>query len=225
MRKPIAILRMAMVFVLLAGIETAFGQEMITGIAVDSATLAALPSVNVQIKGAQRGTYTDANGKFSIQAIDTDTLIFSLVGYETLELPLHGYEAGMIRLAEKYTMLQAITIDEFRRRDLYEGMFDERNAELKKSIPFYFSKAKKEKIKVQMLEDENVRVQTYVDVVVTDPGLKRDLMRKHSLTEKEYYDILRAFNETHYRVMYYLTRAELISLLNTFFDAQATAHR
>src|SRR5690606_22508919 len=110
-------------------------------------------------------------------------------GYERLELPLRHYEAGMIRLSEKYTMLQAITIDEYRQRNLYEGMFDERNARLKPQIPFYLSKAKKEKMKVEVLRNENARVQTYVDLVVTNPECKTEAMRKYSLTEKEYYDI------------------------------------
>ncbi|HEY9489457.1 MAG TPA: carboxypeptidase-like regulatory domain-containing protein, partial [Chryseosolibacter sp.] len=175
----------------------------------------------VLIKNSSRGTMTDDKGNFSIEAGGADTLIFSLVGYQTLELPLEDYEPGMIRLSEKYTMLQAVTIDEFKRQDFYEGMFEDQNARLKKSIPFYFSKAKKEKIKVQGLRDENLRVQTYVDVVVNSPDLKADLMKKHSLSEPEYYNILTAFNEQHYRVMYYLTRAELVSLLNTFFEGHA----
>ncbi len=217
----IVLTRTALLIILLMGAGSAWAQEVITGIVVDSTTLAGISSVSVQVKGKQRGTTTDEKGGFRIEAAKRDTLIFSIVGYETLELPLYNYEPGMIRLSEKYTMLQAITIDEYRRQDMYEGMFDEQNARLKKSIPFYLSKAKKEKIKVQILKDENLRVQTYVDVVVNNPELKMRLMREHSLTEKEYYDILTAFNETHYRVMYYLTRAELISLLNAFFDARA----
>jgi hypothetical protein len=200
---------------------SADAQEVFRGIVVDSTSLDALPSVTVLIKNSSRGTMTDDKGNFSIEAGGADTLIFSLVGYQTLELPLEDYEPGMIRLSEKYTMLQAVTIDEFRRQDFYEGMFEDQNARLKKSIPFYFSKAKKEKIKVQGLRDENLRVQTYVDVVVNSPDLKADLMKKHSLSEAEYYNILTAFNEQHYRVMYYLTRAELVSLLNTFFEGHA----
>jgi hypothetical protein len=221
MVKTITHTRLSLIFLLLFGTMSVNGQEVITGIVVDSATLSELPSVNVQIKNGTRGTSTDGNGAFNIQASRQDTLVFSLVGYETLELPLHGYEAGMVRLSEKYTMLKAITIDEYRRQDLYDGMFDEQNAERKRSIPFYFSKARKEKIKVEILKEENLRVQTYVDVVVNNSELKLGLMKRHSLTEKEYYDILRDFNERHYQVMYYLTRAELISLLNTFFDSQA----
>jgi len=181
-----------------------------------------LPSVNIQVKNSSAGTTTDDKGSFSIRASSRDTLIFSIVGYQTLELPLAEYEAGLIRLNEKYTMLQAVTIDEYRREDLYEGMFDEQNARLRRSIPFYFSKAKKEKIKVEVLKQENIRVKTYVDVVVNNPELKAQMMAKYSLTEDEYYNVLTAFNETHHQVMYYLTRSELISLLNKFFESRAS---
>lgn len=214
--------RVSVFLSLLAGVFAAQGQNFVSGIVVDSASLSALPSVNIQVKGETRGTRTDEKGNFTILASRTDTLVFSLVGFEKLELPLEDYEPGMIRLSEKYTLLEAVTIDEYRREDMYEGMFDEQNARLKKSIPFYLSKAKKEKIKVQVLREENLRVKTYVDVVVNSPDLKSGLMKKHSLSEKEYYNILTAFNERHYRVMYYLTQAELISLLNTFFEGQAS---
>lgn len=192
-------------------------QESIRGIVVDSVSLEALPSVSIQSKRSMTGTVTDAKGNFSIKALPGDTLVFSLVGYKTWALPLEGYEAGIIRMSEQYTLLEAVTINEYRGGQMYEGMFDEQNARLKKSIPFYFSKAKKEKIKLQSLREENIRVQTYVDVVVNDPELKRRMMRTYSLTQDEYYSVLTAFNETHYRVMYYLTAAELVSMLNTFF--------
>lgn len=199
------------------------GQEMMRGIVVDSASLDALPSVNVLIKNTTRGTSTDEQGNFSILANRTDTLVFSSLGYQTLLLPLALYEPGMIRLSEKYTLLKAVTINDYRRHEnLYEGMFDEQNARRDRTIPFFFSKAKKEKIKLGMLKEENLRVKTYLDVVVNNPDLKTSLMEKYSLSEKEYYDILTAFNETHYQMMYYLTSAELISLLNRFFEARAS---
>lgn len=216
--------RKLIVFIFLTffpALATTYGQEVVRGIVVDSASMTALPSVNIQIKNSSAGTTTDENGSFSIRARGTDTLVFSLVGYQGLELPLAGYDAGMIRLSEKYTMLKAVTIDEYRRENLYEGMFEDQNARLKRSIPFYLSKAKKEKIRLQGLKEENLRVQTYVEVVVNDPDFKSSFKMKYGLTEDEYYRILTAFNETHYRVMYYLTRAELLSLLNTFFENQA----
>ena len=206
---------------LLSGSWSAHCQEEIRGIVVDSATLNALPSVNVRISNGTTGTFTDEKGNFVIRGTRSDTLVFTLVGYERLELPLSYYEPGIIRLSEKYTLLEAVTIDEFRPGNPYEGMFEEQNARLKKSIPFYYSKAKKEKIKVQSLREENFRVQTYVDVVVSDSTFKAGLMKKHDLNETQYYDMLTSFNKQHYREMYYLTRAELISLINTFFEIQS----
>lgn len=221
MGKSVFILRVIILVALLAQGGVASGQEVVTGIVVDSTSLGALPSVNIQVKNSARGASTDAHGNFSIAANREDTLVFTLVGYQRLELPLLTYEPGVIRLSERYTLLQAVTIDEFRQRDLYDGMFDDQDAQRKRSIPFYFSKAKKQKIKVEILQQENLRVQTYVDVVVNNPELKAGLMKKHSLSEREFYDILTAFNERHHRVMYYLTRAELISMLNSFFEGKA----
>jgi hypothetical protein len=198
-------------------------QEIIKGIVVDSATFTPLPYVSVQIKNKSRGTSTDTQGNFSILALRQDTLIFSLLGYERLEYPLLDYEASVIRMAERATTLKTITINESRVDNPYEGLFDEQNAALlKRRIPFYYSKARKEKIKVGRWKDETIRVQTYVDVVINNPETKADLMKKFSLTEDEYYKLLTQFNEKHYNVMYYLSAAELISFLNRFFEINNT---
>ena len=223
MGSPKVCMRLFLVLSLIGAAWPAMAQELMRGIVVDSASLAALPSVNVQIRNTSRGTTTDEKGNFSVQASRDDTLVFSSLGYKTLELPLALYEAGMIRLSEKYTLLKAVTIDEYRKgENPYEGMFSEQNARLEKSIPFYLSKAKKEKIRLGMLKEENLRVKTYLDVVVHNPSLKTSLMARYSLSEKEYYDILTAFNETHYEVMYYLTSPELVSLLNRFFETHTS---
>jgi hypothetical protein len=203
--------------ILLSGFAQA--QEIMKGIIVDSATFSPLPYVSVQIKNKSRGTNTDNQGNFSILAMPQDTLIFSLLGYERLEYPLLDYEASVIRMAERATTLKTITINESRADNPYEGLFDEQNAALlKRRIPFYYSKARKEKIKVGRWKDESIRVQTYVDVVINNPETKTDLMKKFSLTEDEYYKRLTQFNEKHYNVMYYLSAAELTSFLNRFFE-------
>lgn len=205
-----------------AGQAAAQDHEQFRGMVVDSLSLAALPAVSVQVKNTARGTITDDSGRFEITASPSDTLVFSRVGYRIFELPLFTYEPGMIRLSEQYTLLEAVTIDDARGRDLYEGLFDEQNARLEHSkFPFWYSKDKKEKIKVERLQQENIRVKTYVDVVIRNDEIKRRLMAKHALTEDQYYSVLRAFNETHHEVMYYLTASELVSLLNTFFDTYA----
>src|SRR5438067_675493 len=45
-----------------------------------------LPGVSVKLKGTPTGTVTDLNGKFTINAGQGQTLIFSYVGYTTKEV-------------------------------------------------------------------------------------------------------------------------------------------
>lgn len=48
-----------------------------------------LPGVNVSIKGMSGGTITDSEGKYSIEAEPTATLIFSFMGYATKEVEIN----------------------------------------------------------------------------------------------------------------------------------------
>lgn len=199
-----------------------YTQEIIKGIVVDSASFSPLPHVSIQIKNKRVGTSTDVQGNFSLFALKEDTLIFSLLGYERLEYPLFDYEASVIRMAERVTMLKSITIDDSRLDNPYEGLFDDQNAaRLKRRIPFYYSRARKDKIKAGRWREESMHVQTYVDIVINNPDTKAGLMKTYSLTEAQYYEILTKFNETHYAIMYYLTSAELTSFLNKFFEDQS----
>jgi hypothetical protein len=194
-------------------------QEIMKGIVVDSATFAPLPYVTVQVKNKGTGTTTDLKGNFGIVATRNDTLVFSLLGYERLEYPLFGYEASLILLAERATMLRSVTIDDSSLENRYEGLFDEQNAaRLKQRIPFYYSKARKDKIKAGRWREESLHVQTYIDVVINQPETKDGLMKRYKLTEAQYYATLTEFNEQNYNVMYYLTEAELKSFLNQFFS-------
>jgi hypothetical protein len=198
-------------------------QNVVKGIVVDSATFTPLPYVNIQLKSSTRGTSTDSQGSFSILASPRDTVIFSIVGYERLELPLLDYEASVVRLAEKITELKPITVYDSKFGNPYEGLFDDQNSALAQSrrkLPFYMSKGKKEKIRFGQLKMENVRVKTYVDLVINNPETKAGLMKRFSLTEEQYYTTLTKFNERYYNVMYYLTSAELESFLNKFFESE-----
>lgn len=58
---------------------------MVTGIVTDI-TNQPLPGVNVLVKGSTNGTQTDFDGKFSIKASPTQTLVFNFVGMKTQEI-------------------------------------------------------------------------------------------------------------------------------------------
>ena len=49
-----------------------------------------LPGVTVKIKDGQRSTATDNQGNFHINADETDILLFSFIGYQTLAQPVNG---------------------------------------------------------------------------------------------------------------------------------------
>lgn len=60
----------------------------ISGSVLDSVTTVGLPGVSVIVKGTRRGTTTDAEGRFSIQAAGSEVLTFSFVGYNLKEIPV-----------------------------------------------------------------------------------------------------------------------------------------
>lgn len=196
----------------------------VKGIVADSATHAPIMFVNVFIKKTTRGTSTDKNGFFSITANPDDTVQFSFVGYKTLEFPVKDWDPSVILLPEDIIILNNITIRGTALGDPYEHLFDEENMRLKnanKPIPFYYPKDKKDKILLSRAKKEQERVKNYVNLVVKDDKLRLELMKKHRLSEQEYYDILAKFNAKNYAVMYYLTDSELLTLIYRFYDSNS----
>jgi TonB-linked SusC/RagA family outer membrane protein len=76
--------------------ETANAQQvqstLITGMVTDASGSGPLPGVNVVIKGTQTGTSTDADGAYSLSVPSGSILVFSFVGFETMEV-----EAGNLK--------------------------------------------------------------------------------------------------------------------------------
>ena len=72
----------------------------LTGHVLDERTGEHLPFVNVQVKGTNIGTVTDESGHYFLRdmPIGKQTIVFSYVGYETLELPVTVVEDRTIEL-------------------------------------------------------------------------------------------------------------------------------
>ena len=64
--------------------HAAMAQAIITG-TVKDATGEVLPGVSVSVKGTTTGTMTDENGNYSVSVAEGSTLVFSFIGYETVE--------------------------------------------------------------------------------------------------------------------------------------------
>lgn len=59
-----------------------------------------LPGVNVVVKGTMVGTATDTEGRYTLDAPNpTDTLVFSYIGFTTLEVPIDGRSVVDVRMA------------------------------------------------------------------------------------------------------------------------------
>jgi TonB-linked SusC/RagA family outer membrane protein len=84
-------------------------QQSVSGTVVDPSGVP-LPGVNVVIKGTNSGTSTDFDGNFSINASDTDVLIFSFVGFKDQEAAVGNNTSFSISLEEEASFLDEIIV-------------------------------------------------------------------------------------------------------------------
>jgi TonB-linked SusC/RagA family outer membrane protein len=75
--------------VLLLSFSAALSQR-VSGRVLDAETNDALPGATVKVKDTTRGTSTDADGQFVIEAKAGDVIVVSYVGYDELQLPVNG---------------------------------------------------------------------------------------------------------------------------------------
>ncbi|MGC3945848.1 MAG: von Willebrand factor type A domain-containing protein [Chryseolinea sp.] len=77
---------MMLLFVVSSAFTTAPQTRTITGRVVDSDGIIGMPGVNVLVKNSTIGTVTDGQGKYQINVPLGSTLVFSFIGYQTLEI-------------------------------------------------------------------------------------------------------------------------------------------
>lgn len=86
-----------------------YQKKQITGTVSDSSI--PLAGVTVSVKGKSPVALTDSVGKFNIEASPDEVLVFSYIGYQTLELALNGKTVLDIRLTEDTRTLQEVEIN------------------------------------------------------------------------------------------------------------------
>ena len=70
-----------------------------------------LPGVNVIVKGTTRGTETDFDGKYSLNDVKSnDVLVFSYVGYKTIEIAVDGRTTVNVTLEEDTSTLEEVVV-------------------------------------------------------------------------------------------------------------------
>lgn len=93
--------------VLLSG--EAFAQNDVVGRVVDSNNVP-LIGVNVVVKGTTTGTTTGVDGNYAIKVAENQTLVFSYLGYTTVEEMVGKRTAINVKMTEEATQLGAVEI-------------------------------------------------------------------------------------------------------------------
>lgn len=88
---------------------TAQEKKQVTG-TVSGSSGSPLPGVTVSVKGTSTATQTDGKGKFSILASSKETLVFSAVGYTTVEMKVGNQSSVQLTFEEKVNELEGVVV-------------------------------------------------------------------------------------------------------------------
>lgn len=83
----------------------------VSGIVSDLLTQQPMAGVNIIIKGTTQGTTSDNNGRYTLEAGENDVLVFSFIGYATLEIEVNGQAVVNAALQEDIQNLKEVTIN------------------------------------------------------------------------------------------------------------------
>lgn len=244
LKEKTLILSLMLVF-LTAGASRA--QVVINAMVADSASLTPLSDVNVRLKKGFRGTTTSSQGYFFLTALETDTLIFTRIGYITEEYPVTKLkETLIVYLTEESILLQPVTITgnvlipglpkmaKSREWENLTGLPRNARAPIVTGFqgietfgPGYvargafskYSKEAQEKKKLKVVQEENRKAKSYVDVI-NDPEVKDRLIRDLEITEEKFFEILALFNERNKDFIYDMEAQDLVTFLELFFKEQ-----
>ncbi|NLK53265.1 MAG: TonB-dependent receptor [Bacteroidales bacterium] len=87
-------------------------QQTVTGTVTDASNGEVMPGVNVVVKGTVIGALSDINGRYTIplSKLDDAILVFSFVGYKTLEVPLANKTTLNVILEPDITGLEEVVV-------------------------------------------------------------------------------------------------------------------
>src|SRR3982750_1024088 len=106
MKKRITLL----VVLLVSGCLFAFGQTgTVKGVVKDGQGLP-LPGATVVIKGTNQAASTDLNGKYTIKAESTATLVFSFIGFDNQEIPVGTQTEINVTLTSNNKQLNEVVV-------------------------------------------------------------------------------------------------------------------
>ncbi|QEM11476.1 SusC/RagA family TonB-linked outer membrane protein [Mucilaginibacter rubeus] len=109
----------------------------ITGTVTDETNLP-LPGVSVRIKGSDKGTATNTNGKYTISAEEGAVLVFNFIGYDQQEVTVGSSSTINVKMKPKANMLNevvAIGYQTIRKSDVTGAIASIKPGDLNLSAP------------------------------------------------------------------------------------------
>jgi TonB-linked SusC/RagA family outer membrane protein len=97
-------------FICVLGNKVSMAQNTVTGRIVDSATNAGISQASVTVKGTRRGTVTDANGNFQVNASTGDVLVVTFLGYRRQEIPVRTSGAINVTLSPDNVQMADVVV-------------------------------------------------------------------------------------------------------------------
>lgn len=85
--------------------------QTVRGTVTDAATHQPIAGVNIIVKGTTSGTAADSDGKYTIEAGNSDVLVFSFIGYKKTEVPVEGRSVIDIALEQEVSSLKEVVIN------------------------------------------------------------------------------------------------------------------
>lgn len=132
-----SLIRSATVLLFLLMTVSALAQEKVVTGKITDPEGNAIPGVNVIIKGTTRGTATNSDGTFSIEASPTDVLQFSFIGLAAQEVPVGTQTRIDIQMEEDIATLDEVVVvgyGEMRRGDLTTAQTSISSKEIERTL-------------------------------------------------------------------------------------------
>jgi TonB-linked SusC/RagA family outer membrane protein len=102
---------MLAVVMVMAALQTAYAQNVVSGKVTSTESGEPLPGVNVILKGTTTGTVTNVNGEYRLSVPeDAEILVFSFIGLEMKELAINGRSTINVTMAEDAQQLEELVV-------------------------------------------------------------------------------------------------------------------
>lgn len=102
--------RPLLVVLIILSLSLPAAAQSVSGRVTSASEAGGLPGVNIVVKGTSRGAITDAEGRFSVEAQPNDIIVFSFVGYNTLEVVYAGQSLLEVVMVEESRELDEVVV-------------------------------------------------------------------------------------------------------------------